>query len=301
MHVKTLILLAALLLAAASPAIAEEINPVIGRTDSLTLRETDLDRLLATQPPQVQQQLQEKPELKRRLVQDILLKNAIAREARKAGYDKSPDFREQLSFLIDDFLAAQYLTKVVTVPDTPSEAQLKKYYEDHAKDFITGESVKARQIFFQVPASAPEAEKAKARARAEAVLDRLRKGEDFAKLATELSDDSESAKAGGEIGTIAAGKTNSPEFEKAVLALKSGETSGIIETPFGLHIVKAEERSDRRPATFEEARNSIEATLKRESSQKKGEEFVARVIKESGLTVVGETPAAPVPAPAATK
>lgn len=287
---KVILPLALLLSTAAVVALAEEINPAVGRVGDFTLRETDLDRVIATQSPQVQKQLQEKPELKNSLVRDLLIKRAIAMKARKEGLDKKPEFKEQLSYLIDDFLAREYLVKVVLADLKVSEEEMQKYYKDHLKEFQLAESVKARHIFFPASVKVSAEERAKARAKADEALARLRQGEDFVKLAAELSDDVDTAKKGGELGTITPGKTNAVEFEKAAFALKSGETSGVVETPFGFHIIKADEKVDSRTATFDESRAYIEAVLKRDLEQKKGEEFIVRLLKESGLEVAGEKP-----------
>jgi len=299
---RTIILSLALLLStAASVALADEINPVVGKVGDFTLRETDLERIIATQTPQVQKQLQDKPELKNSLVRDILIKRAIAVKARKDGLDRKPEFKEQLAYLIDDFLSREYLLKVVLANLKVSEEEMQKYYKEHEKEFQLTDSVKARHIFFQASAKVSAEERAKARAKAEEALARLRKGEDFVKLAAELSEDADTAKKGGDLGVIAPGKTNSEEFEKTAFSLKSGETSGVVETPFGFHIIKADEKTDKRTASFDEAKPYIEAALKRELEQKKGEEFISKLLKESGLEVTGEklpTAAEPAQSPA---
>ena len=285
MYGKIVVTVAALLALSAPFAIADEINPVLGKVGDFTIRETDLDRLIATQSPQAQKQFQDKPELKSSLVRDILLKKAIAMKARKDGYDRKPEFREKLSYLVDEFLAQEYLAKAVLADIKVPEEELKKYYAEHGKELMLTESVKARHIFIQLSSKATGEEKLAARKKAEELLARLKKGEDFAKVALESSDDSDTAKNGGALGLLTPGKTHSEEFEKAAFALKTGETSDIVQTPFGFHIIKADEKSEKRPATFDEARSYLEPLLKKELEQKKGDEFIAQTIKESGLVV----------------
>lgn len=297
MQAKSLINIAAIVALSASLAFADEINPVLGRVGDFSIRETDLDRLIATQPLQAQKQLQEKPELKSSLVRDILLKKAIAMKARKEGYDRKPEYREKLSYLVDDFLAQEFLARVVLADIKVSEEEMKKYYREHEKDFQLTESVKARHIFVQLSAKSTGEEKATARKKAEEALARLKKGVDFSKVAAELSDDTDTAKKGGALGLLTPGKTNSEEFEKAAFALKTGGISEIVQSPFGFHIIKADEKTEKRTATFEESKGYIEALLKRELEQKKGEEFVEKIYKESGIEVAGESPA-PKDAPA---
>lgn len=90
-------------------------------------------------------------------------------------------------------------------------------------------------------ASHPELDVAKSREKAEAVLKRARAGEDFGKLAEEFSSDPGSKVKGGDLGWFGAGQMV-PEFEKAAFALKAGEISDLVETNFGYHIIKLDER-----------------------------------------------------------
>jgi len=288
MYAKTLVTISALIALAAPYAVAEEINPVLGKVGDFSIRETDLDRLIAGQPPQAQKKLQEKPELRLSLVRDLLLKKAIAMKARKEGYDRKPEYREKLSYLVDEFLSGEYLAKVVVADIKIPEDELKNYYKEHEKDFLLTETVKARHIFIQLPAKSTDAEKDAARKKAEEILARLKKGEDFAKVAAESSDDADSAKKGGELGFLTPGKTNSEEFEKAAFALKKGETSEIVQTPFGLHIIKADEKSEKRTASFEEAKAYIAELLKKEHENRKAGEFIEKTIKDSGLELFAE-------------
>ena len=287
MYAKTIVI-AAIIALSAPFACADEINPILGKVGDFSIRETDLDHLIATQSLEAQKQIQEKPELKTSLVRDILLKKAIAMKARKEGYDKKPEYREKLSYLVDDFLAQEFLSRVVLADIKISEEDMQKYYKEHEKDFQLTESVKARHIFVQIPAKSTDDEKAAARKKAEEALARLKKGDDFAKLAAELSEDADSAKKGGALGLLIPGKTNSEEFEKAAFALKTGEISGIVQSPFGFHIIKADEKTDKRIASFDEAKSYIEAALKKDREQKKGEEYVDKISKESGLEVVAD-------------
>lgn len=288
MSARTIAMTALLAGLAVSPVFGEEFNPVIGKSGDFTLRETDLDRLVANQPPEVRKQLEEKPDLKVKLVQELLLKMTIARQARKEGFDRKPEIKEALSYAVDDFLAREYLTRVVIAGGTVPEEELTKFYKEHEKEFIVPESVKARHIFVKLAEAAPLVEREKARNKADELLQRLKKGEDFGKLAAEASEDEETAQKGGVLGTITPGKTNSTDFENAALALKAGELSGVVTTPYGLHIIKIDEKNERRTATFAEVREYIAERLQKDFEQKKVQEFMDKSAKESGLEVYAE-------------
>jgi peptidyl-prolyl cis-trans isomerase C len=267
---------------------SEETNPVLGIAGDFVLREADLDRILASQPPDVQKRLQDDPQLRASLVREILMKKAIVAKAKKAGFDRKPEIKEQLSYIFDNFISQEYLVKVVTTGITVPEEELKKYYQEHEKDFILPEQVKVRHILIASLKEANTEEKVKAQNRAEAVLRRLNKGEDFAKLASEFSEDQNSAAKGGELAPIISGKTNSEEFEKAAFALKTGQLSGIVTTSYGYHIIKMDERQEKRTAAFGEVRDFINTKLKAELEQKKAQEFMEQAGKDAGMEVYAE-------------
>lgn len=282
--------LVALFLAAtvAGRLAAEETNPKLGKVGDFVLREADLDRILASQPAAVQKRFQDDPQQRSSLVREILMKKAVVAKAKKDGFDRKPEIKEQLSYVYDNFISQEYLAKVVTAGVTVPEEDLKKFYREHEKDFQLPEEITARHILITVQNDAKPEEKEKARVRAEAVLQRLNKGEDFAKLASEVSEDQASAPKGGALDPITPGKTNSEEFEKAAFALKAGQTSGIVTSSYGFHIIRIDSRKEKRTAPFEETRDFIYNRLKTELEQKKAQEFVEQAVKDAGMEVFGE-------------
>jgi peptidyl-prolyl cis-trans isomerase C len=267
---------------------AEETNPILGKSGDFILREADLDRILASQPAAVQKRFQDDPQQRANIIREILMKKAVVAKARKAGFDRKPEIKEQLGYVFDNFITQEYLEKVITAGVTVPDEDLKKYYQEHEKEFQFPEQIKARHILIASPKEAKPEEKEKARIRAEAVLQRLNKGEDFAKLAGEVSEDQISATKGGELVPITLGKTNSEEFEKAAFALKTGQTSDVVATSYGFHIIKIDERQEKRIAPYSEARDFIYAKLKSELEQKKAREFIEQAVKDAGMEVYGE-------------
>lgn len=265
---------------------ADEINPVVGKVGDFVLKQADIDRLINNQPTEAQKKLRDNPEERSNFVRQLLLTIAVANKAKSDGFDRKPEVKEQLSYLTDQFIAQEYMSRVVTANITVPDEDLKKYYKEHQQDFTLPETVKARHIFIEAPKDASEELKKKARAKAEKVLALAKKGEDFPKLARDYSEDADSATKGGELGSISPGKTNSEEFEKALFALKTGEISNIVGTPFGFHIIKVDERKDKKTATFDEAREYIRNRLKVEFEQRKAQQFLDELTKSAGVEVI---------------
>jgi peptidyl-prolyl cis-trans isomerase C len=156
----------------------------------------------------------------------------------------------------------------IAVQDTDVE----KFYKENPERFKQGESVHASHILIGVPQGADAATKDKAHAKALQVLKQVKAGGDFAKLATENSQDSSASK-GGDLGFFPQGQME-PTFEKAAFALKPGATSGLVETPYGFHIIKAIERRPARTAPLEEVAAQVKEFLTGQQRQAKITAFV---------------------------
>lgn len=146
-----------------------------------------------------------------------------------------------------------------------NEDELRGYYQQNLKQFQGSEQRRASHILITVDETADDAAKSKARAQAEAALKRVKSGEDFAKVARELSQDPGSAKQGGDLGLFAKG-VMTEEFEKAAFALKKNAISDLVTTPFGYHIIKLTEIKAAKGKSFAEAKAELAAAYKKEEA-----------------------------------
>jgi peptidyl-prolyl cis-trans isomerase C len=217
----------------------------------------------------------------------ILEAKVIADRAKKEGVGQKPEEIVYLQFLINNFLAQEYKTKVVMKNVTVTEEDLKKHYTANEKQYTDPEQVKARHILIKVATGAPEEEKKKAKEKAEGLLKRLKEGEDFSKLAEEFSEDPTSKKKGGDLGFFPRGRMVKP-FEDAAFSLKNGQISGVIETQFGYHIIKMEDRKEAKVKPFEEVKEAVKTQVESEMGRLKVEEFVKKVTQEAGIEVYRE-------------
>jgi peptidyl-prolyl cis-trans isomerase C len=184
----------------------------------------------------------------------------------------------------DDFLSREYLAKVVMKDAVVSEADLKEYYAQNKQSLGVPEQVRARHILFQVDPAASQDQKNKARERAQAVLKRVQAGEDFAKLAAAHSDDAGSKAKGGDLGYFSPGRMV-PDFEDVAFYTNPGETSDIVETKFGYHIIKVEDRIEARERSFEEMKDVIKEKLQKQLVMFKVEKFIRQATKDAGMKI----------------
>lgn len=164
---------------------------------------------------------------------------------------------------------------------TVTEAEAKKFYDENPEKFKNPESVKASHILVGVDANASAADKAKAREKAEALLKRVKAGEDFAEIAKKEST-CPSAPQGGDLGYFTKGQMV-PEFEKAAFDLKPGEVSGIVETKFGYHIIKLVDKKPAGTVTFDDSKQMISDYLKSNKIQKEISALVEKLKKEGKI------------------
>lgn len=145
-----------------------------------------------------------------------------------------------------------------------SDQEIATFYAEHPQDFMREEQVRARHILAKLDASADESARAAARGKAEQARQRALAGEDFAALAKELSDDASAAQ-GGDLGFFEKARMV-PAFADAAFALQPGEISAVVETQFGYHVIKVEERRPAGPVPLDEAKTPIRRVIVNEKT-----------------------------------
>jgi peptidyl-prolyl cis-trans isomerase D len=143
---------------------------------------------------------------------------------------------------------------------TTDEPRIKAFYDGHPDRFNAPEKMRARHILLRVPKDASEPDIEAVRKRAEALHERVAGGEDFAKVATETSEDPGSKAKGGDLDFFQRGQMVKP-FEDAAFALEPGAISAVVKTDFGFHVIKAEEKKPAATQTFEDVKREIAREL----------------------------------------
>ncbi|MFC2172689.1 peptidylprolyl isomerase [Acidobacteriota bacterium] len=183
---------------------------------------------------------------------------------------------EQLRGEIVENLKIKYLLdqQMATVKEV-SDQDVSQYYKDHPDQFKMDESVQASHILLTVTPDATEEAKAEKRMQAAALKGKLEKGADFAELAKENSDCPSKAQ-GGSLGLFTRGQMVKP-FEDAAFALEVGDTSDIVETRFGFHIIKVTDKNEAGTIELEEVKDKVASLLKRQNEQKAIEAYLNKL------------------------
>lgn len=278
------------------PEIAARVN---GREVPLKYAEIIARRLLEKADKEKDRPWAYRQAVQQLIIRELLLEEAVAR--RVSADDKKVDsaYNEaRVSYKDEDawtsFLADQGLTvdafkseirtqltvqalldrEAARVVAGVSDQDASAFYQSNPNMFDSGERRRASHILLRVPAGATVAQKQAVRARAEALLARIRKGEDFAKVAKESSEDAGSAGKGGRLEPFGHGQMD-PAFEKAAFALKPGERSDVVESPFGFHIIQLLETLPSEHLALETTKDKIKQYILVNRRQQRIEALIA--------------------------
>lgn len=151
--------------------------------------------------------------------------------------------------------------------------QVTEFYEKNPSEFQQGERVRASHILIGVPQDADPAVKEQARARAADVLKEVKAGKDFAALAKQYSNDPGSAPNGGDLGYFERGQMVGP-FEQTAFSLAPAQTSDLVESPFGFHIIRVADKQASRTIPIADVRAQIQQFLEGRSREQQTGAFV---------------------------
>ncbi len=188
------------------------------------------------------------------------------------------DEQATIEYVVLDLAA---LMKGVVTP----EADLRTYYEQNVARYTAAEERRASHILIKSDKDAPAADRAKAKASAQALLDEARKNpKAFAELARKNSQDTGSAVQGGDLDFFGRGAMVKP-FEDAVFAMKEGEISNLVESDFGYHVIQLTATRGGQKKPFEALRAEIEAEVRKAAAQKRyaeaAEQFTNTVYEQA--------------------
>ncbi len=193
-------------------------------------------------------------------------------EANKEKY-RLPEQREVAYVLVE---AAKMLDAVKV-----DEAEIRRYFDEHKAEFSQEEQVRARHILVMVNDQKTGAE---AKAQIDAAKRRIEGGEDFAKVAGEVSEDTASKAQGGDLGLFGRNRMVK-EFEDAAFGAQPGQLVGPVKSQFGYHILQVQEKRAGGTRPYEEAKLQIQARLSgervRTASEQKAQQVATQLKAEN--------------------
>jgi len=218
------------------------------------------DRDLQLAEAEVGSDLGNLPEATRRrvLVEYIIETQLMADAAGAENMDKTPGFDERMAYYKRKALREAYFDN--KIKNSVSEATAKTFYDDQIKGMKPEEEVKARHILVDSEDKARE------------IKDKIAKGADFAEMAKENSKDPGTKDNGGLLGFFSRGQMV-PQFEEAAFMLQPGDVSDPVESRFGWHLIKVEERREKPLPTFDEVKERILNSMIHRKAQSIAEEL----------------------------
>ncbi len=286
-HLKTLMVSTACLFLIGAGGIssaAEDPSTVLAEVGKAKLTLGQFNEQVAELPPQFQMTLAVNPQLREQLLERWVQITLFAEEAKATKMDQDPAFRAKLEDVKNALLAQAFIEKKVEGKVTVTPDEVKAYYEAHKEEFSQPEMVKARHILVRVPSDADAKAWSDAETKVKDIRKQLDKGKDFAELARQYSEDPGSKDRGGDLGFFPKGRMV-PEFETAAFALKAGDTSGPVKSPFGYHIIQVQERKDAAVTPFEDISQQVEQRLIAEKQQKLVEQITDELKKKFPVSI----------------
>jgi len=263
----------AMVLFAALPMVRAEDNPVLAKVNGSEIRQSDMAIAEEELGPSLEKM---DPATKQEnLLAFLIDMKIVSKAAEDKKVENSDEFKRRLAFarnrlLMDSLLAQE--GKAATTDDA-----MKKVYDDAAKQIAGEQEVHARHILVETEDEA------------KAIKAELDKGADFAELAKKKSKDP-GASDGGDLGFFTKDQMV-PEFSAVAFALEPGKISDPVKSQFGWHIIKVEEKRNRKPPEFDQVKGQIEAYVTRKAQA----DYVAKLregAKIERMDQAANTPAA---------
>src|SRR4249919_1018072 len=284
----------ALLVLSSGPLYAQDKDPLVAKVNGVEVHQSDL----AVAEDEAGQIPPMSPEAKQdylvQFVADMILVSKAA-EDKKLG--DGPDFKRKVEFARKKLLMEGLLQSAGK--EAITDEAMHKVYEDAVKQIGEEKEVHARHILFRAAAGDEKASK-EAEEKIKAVIARLKKGEDFAKVAGEVTEDPSGKANGGDLGYFSKDQMV-PEFSEAAFKLENGQISEPVKTQFGWHVIKVEDKRAKQPPKFEDVKLQIENFVVRKAQA----ELVTKLRADAKIERMDKPAkaedkpaAAPAPAPA---
>ena len=250
-------LIAALFALTTTPLFAQD-DPLLAKVNGVEIHQSDLtvaEEEAGQIPPM-------SPEAKRdylvSFMTDMILLSQAA-QAQKIG--DTPQFKKRAEFVRNKLLMTILLEN--TGKTALTEEAMRKVYDDAVKQMPQEQEVHARHILIRAAAGDDAASKT-AEDKVKAAIERIKKGEDFGKVATEITEDPSGKANGGDLGFFTR-EQMVPEFAEAAFKLDKGQISEPVKTSFGWHVIKVEDKRTKPAPSYEQVKAQVEQFVTRKA------------------------------------
>lgn len=193
----------------------------------------------------------------------------------------SLDINKYKKLIEKELLIQKINEKLFGKPVTLSSKEVKDYFEKNREKFIEPEKIRLRQILIKVPAFASKEEWEKGKNKAEEILSEIKAGKDFAELAKEFSSDPSREK-GGDMGFIHKGRLE-PYIETIAYSMKVGEISDVLQTIYGYHIIKLEEKKQPQYTKFSKIKEKLKKDLETVAMEEKKKNWIKELREKAEI------------------
>jgi peptidyl-prolyl cis-trans isomerase C len=280
------VILLAALIAFAAPAEQESSQPekdpekVLAKVETQEIKEKDVDQVIQMAGPQGA--VYDNEQGRKAILDELVAARLFAISGAKEGLDQTPEFKSVVENFMNQALARVAIEKALG-DVAASEEESKKFYDENPAQFTTPEEVRARHILLSDDVTSAD--------KIVTIQDELKKGVSFDVLAVNYSTDPSAAQGGGDLGFFGKGQMV-PEFEEAAFALKEpGDISEPVQTAFGWHIIKLEEKKPSAVVSYDEVKPQIVQYLTNEKRAQKYRDQLEVLKKEYKVEIFDASPA----------
>ncbi len=230
--------------------------------------------------------LADNPALLNQTVRNAILRRLLVKEALAAGWDKKPEVAERLEKVQEAVVLEAYLKKITEPPaGFPGEKEIASVYDARKSELKVPKQLLLSQIYIPQATDPDKVQAAAAKVLLDQVQARLKApGANFADVATEFSQEKQTAAKGGDIGWVALDSLQ-PEVRSAVASLAKGNVSAPIVLPDGFYIVKVNDIREARTPSLDEVKTQIAEALRQQRSQQNLEAYLAKVRQQYPMSI----------------
>lgn len=263
----------------------QQSGPTVARLGSQQIDVQELKSVMATLPPEAREQLRSNRSALETWLRSRLAQKAVLEQADAQGWRQRPEVEQQTRAAAEQIVFRDYMLSVSEVPaNYPSAAELQAAYDSGKAQWVTPAQYQVSQIFLAVgPGQRAEGVRRQA-------LELSRKAQEaageFAELATQYSQEPNSARHGGDIGMQPLDQLL-PEVRGVVSRLKVGSVSDVVQSSAGFHVLKLTAQQPARTATLDDMRERLTQALRAQRQEQIAKSYLEGMLNTATLSIDG--------------